>query len=116
MQIKGLQDIVNRLKAEHLLLKEERETERQRGDMCAHAKRENRKRFKMVTRGQKSLGVGVACPLKGPETKGITIGVETAAGATALWQTWYSSDRSHQLFIAPQLRACVVFKALPTEC
>ena len=77
-RIKDLQNIVNRHKAEHkaehLLLNRERERdkktekkERQR-HVCAHQEREQ-KEAKMAMRGQKSLGVGVACPLKGPETK-----------------------------------------------
>ena len=51
--INVLQDVRKGHKAEHLLFKGERE----------------KKEAKMVTRGQKSLGVDLACPLKGPETK-----------------------------------------------
>ena len=45
-----------------------RQTEKDRKHVCTHQEKE-RKEAKMATRGQKSLGVGVACPLKGPETK-----------------------------------------------
>ena len=74
-RIKDLQDIVNRHKAkhkaEHLLLKRERktETEKKRERWESTCQEREKKEAKMATRGQKSLGVGVACPLKGPETK-----------------------------------------------
>ena len=64
----GVQDIVNRHKAEHVLHKGERGRQKGR-HTCAHAKSEKQKEAKMVVRDHRSLGVGVARPLKGPEVK-----------------------------------------------
>ena len=47
---------------------EKRRERKDRKHVCTRQEREQKER-KMVSRGQKSLGVGVACPLKGPETK-----------------------------------------------
>ena len=63
----------------YYLKKSERKKGRNRkkgGNTCAHAKRGNRRKVKMATRGQKWLGVGVACPLKGPDLKTNTLKLE----------------------------------------
>ena len=78
-QIRGLQDIVNRPKAKHkgkhLLLKGETErqrdmeTERNRGDTCAHTKRGNRRKVKMAMERSEVAWSGRGLPLKGTRPK-----------------------------------------------
>ena len=68
-QIKGLQDIVNRLKAEHLLLKKRKKDRKEKGETmtktCVHTPREGTERKKDGDERSEVTGSGRGLPLKG---------------------------------------------------